>query len=73
MKSKFANDTNGSSMNNQLNTESAIHKMILSFLEGLDPVGPSLDVFKLAMLNKKMLRIIVKIYGIRDFTVFAEN
>ena len=42
-------------------------------MEGKDPVGPSLNVFKLAMLNKKMLRIIVKVYGIRDFTIFAEN
>lgn len=41
-----------------------IHLIILEFLEGYDPVGPSIHTFKLAMLNRKMMTIIKYIYGV---------
>lgn len=48
-----------------------VHITILEYLEGFNPVGPSLDTFKLAMLNKKMMTIVKYIYGVSDFQEFA--
>lgn len=47
-----------------------IHSTILSYLEGFNPNGPSIHTFKLAMLNKKMMIIIKRLYNIRDFQAF---
>lgn len=45
--------------------------LILQFLEGIHLVGPGLDTFKLAMLNKKMHGYIKSKYEISDFRDFA--
>lgn len=50
-----------------------IHAHILQFLEGSDPNGPSLDVFKLAMLNRKTRKLVLHVYGIDDFKELAVN
>lgn len=50
-----------------------IHAHILQFLEASDPIGPSLDVFKLAMLNRKMWKLVLNVYGLEDFEEFAIN
>lgn len=47
-----------------------IHIFILEYLEGFNPVGPSIHIFKLAMMNKKMMAIIKNIYNIQDFKEF---
>ena len=41
--------------------------LILTYLEGADPDGPSLDTFKVAMINKSFLHMIKTIYQIDDF------
>ena len=41
--------------------------LILTYLEGADPDGPSLDTFKVAMINKSFLHMIKTIYQIEDF------
>ena len=50
-----------------------IHLCILEFLEGYNPTGPSINTFKLAMLNKKMMTIVKYIYSINDFRELAVN
>ena len=50
-----------------------IHVLILEYLEGFNPVGPGIDTFKLAMLNKKMMIIVKYIYNIGDFREFSIN
>lgn len=47
-----------------------IHSLILDYLEGFDPAGPSIHTFKLAMLNKKMMTIVKQLYNIQDFKQF---
>lgn len=47
-----------------------IHSLILEYLEGINPVGPSIHTFKLAMTNKKMMMIIKQIYNITNFDLF---
>lgn len=54
------------------NPYSAIFRTIYSFLEGRDPAGPSLDVFKMAVLNQQMKKITLSLYRVHDFKVFAE-
>ena len=48
-----------------------IYLMILKFLEGYDPVGPSIHIFKMAFLNKKMMRLILSVYRIENFQQVA--
>ena len=45
--------------------------LILTYLEGADPDGPSLDTFKVAMINKSFLHMIKTIYQIDDFQYLA--
>lgn len=49
-----------------------IYVLILKYLEGFEPVGPSIHTFKMACLNKKMMQMIMSIYEIKDFKHFAE-
>ena len=45
--------------------------MILKYLEGFDPVGPSIHIFKMAFLNKKMMHLILEVYKIDNFDQVA--
>lgn len=45
--------------------------LILQFLEGNHLVGPGLETFKLAMLNRKMHAFIKQKYDVIDFREFA--
>lgn len=48
-----------------------IYIKVLQFLEGHHLVGPSLEIFKLALLNRKMHNFIKSVYEIDNFIEFA--
>jgi len=48
-----------------------IYLNVLRYLEGQFLVGPSLEMFKVACLSKKMSSLIKKVYKVTDFSVFA--
>jgi len=54
----FRGTLNGKYNENEIEGD-VIHATILDFVEGFNPVGPSIHTFKLAMLNKKMMTIIM--------------
>lgn len=55
----------------QVQSHQVIYLLILKFLEGYDPVGPSIHIFKMAFLNKKMMKLILNVYRIENFHAVA--
>lgn len=54
-----------------MQSHQVIYLLILKFLEGHDPVGPSIHIFKMAFLNKKMMKLILNVYRIDNFQQVA--
>lgn len=52
-------------------TDLGIFIQVFRFLEGNHLIGPSLETFKLAMLNKKMYNFVMMTYDVNDFSDFA--
>jgi len=52
---------------------SSIGMIIILFLEGADPNGPSLDSFKLAMLNRTFRTIVQGLYKVDTLIGFGIN
>lgn len=48
-----------------------ISMLLFKLLEGHFLVGPSLDIFKVAMLNKKFHKFVKSLYNVKDFKDFA--
>lgn len=48
-----------------------MHLTLLSYLEGNHLIGPSLETFKVAMLSKKLYKVVMQAYGVTTFREFA--
>lgn len=53
------------------NSKSKVLLLLFRYLEGNYLIGPSLDIFKMAMLNKKLNRLVLQLYGVATFRDFA--